>query len=391
MKKIVKNKKILICVITTLILISLIVGGIFLFSKDDEEKTQNKETTNNYVAYVKINPVIKLEFSQTCRNTDEAKNINSECDNPVVTKYELINKDAQTIYKDVDLIDVTDQLWSVLALISETAKEHNIIVENVDIYSDWTKLDQYIDNQTNTEYTWTYNVNIKEKEELQDIENSLKEEKIIYTVTFDTDGGNFIQKQEVEKGTKINQPTSPTKKGYKFIEWQLNNEKFDFSSTIEENITLVAKWEKINTTNNNQHNTNNNQNNTTDNKQENSNNQNNNSNNNTENKNDNNTPPVEEIVYFDIPWDIINNGTYEQFAKEHGITINLVADDKYGCSSHFSAPSDPKGYKKGDVVTAYGYMEDVCVENCDGCSNEECITNPPRYEKMFQFGACGNA
>ena len=62
MKKIVKNKKILIYAITTLILISLIVGGIFFFSKDNEEKTQNKETINNYVAYVKINPLIKIEY-----------------------------------------------------------------------------------------------------------------------------------------------------------------------------------------------------------------------------------------------------------------------------------------------------------------------------------------
>ena len=89
MKKIVKNKKILICVITTLILISLIVGGIFLFSKDDEEKTQNKETTNNYVAYIKINPSIKIEYSQTCNEIT--------CNDPIVTKYELINEDAKNI------------------------------------------------------------------------------------------------------------------------------------------------------------------------------------------------------------------------------------------------------------------------------------------------------
>lgn len=42
----------------------------------------------------------------------------------------------------------------------------------------------------------------------------------------------------------------PEKKGYKFIEWQLNGEKFDFNKSIEANIKLIAKWEKIENSNN---------------------------------------------------------------------------------------------------------------------------------------------
>lgn len=266
MKKIVKNKKILICVITTLILISLIVGGIFLFSKDDEEKTQNKETTNNYVAYVKINPLIKIEYSQTCNQ--------NTCNDPVVTKYELINDDAKNIYKDIDLIGTNNKLYDVLTLISKTAEDNNVEFENVEIYSNWDNLNNYIDNADKDNYKWSYIVNIRDKENLEDISSSLEENKILYNVEFDTDGGNEINTQTVEKGNFVNQPTTPTKKGYKFIEWQLNGEKFDFKQEITSNITLKAKWEKIENTNNN---SNENENNT------NSNNNNNSANNNPDN------------------------------------------------------------------------------------------------------------
>lgn len=370
MNKITKNKKIFIFIIIGLALIILIASGIFLFIKNNDEKEQNNEITNNYVAYISINPTIKLEFSQTCRNNNSEKNINSNCDDPIVTKYELINDDAKTIYKDVNLVDITDQLWNVLDLINTTAKEHDIEVNTIEIYSDWNKIEQYI-SENNTKYIWNYEININTKDELKDIEKSLMENKTLLTVKFDTDGGNNIETIEIEKGTKINAPENPLKEGYKFIEWQLDNKKFDFNSTIEENITLVAKWEKIKNTNNSNAN-NNNQN-----------------NNNSNTDTDTNTPPTEEIVYFDIPWDIINDGTYQQFAKEHGITFNLVADIKYQCTGHFSSPSDPRGYKKGDVVIAYGHMDEVCVENCDGCTGEECEINPPKYETKFQFGACG--
>ena len=66
MNKITKNKKIFIFIIIGLALIILIASGIFLFIKNNDAKEQNNEITNNYVAYISINPLIKLEYSQTC-------------------------------------------------------------------------------------------------------------------------------------------------------------------------------------------------------------------------------------------------------------------------------------------------------------------------------------
>lgn len=63
-----------------------------------------------------------------------------------------------------------------------------------------------------------------------------------FTITFNTDGGSTIKSQTVESGKKASKPTNPTKKGYSFVEWQLNDETYDFNTQITGDITLVAKW-----------------------------------------------------------------------------------------------------------------------------------------------------
>ena len=65
-----------------------------------------------------------------------------------------------------------------------------------------------------------------------------KEEK--YTVTFRND--NEVKKIEVLKGKKVAKPSEPTKEGYKFLGWYLNDIEFNFNTPITENITLIAKF-----------------------------------------------------------------------------------------------------------------------------------------------------
>ena len=72
-------------------------------------------------------------------------------------------------------------------------------------------------------------------------------EEKTYTVTFDTDGGNKVANQSVAQGSKATKPSNPTKEGYKFVEWQLNGQTYDFSKAVTSDIILKAKWEKVNT------------------------------------------------------------------------------------------------------------------------------------------------
>lgn len=113
----------------------------------------------------------------------------------------------------------------------------------------------------------------------------LEEDVETFVVKFETDGGTTISNQIVEKGNKVKKPTDPTKDGYTFKGWILNDEIYDFEKIVEENIELKAKWEKIKETNNNTTNNSSNNNN-------NNNKNNNNKNNNNNNNNNNTTKPT---------------------------------------------------------------------------------------------------
>lgn len=62
-----------------------------------------------------------------------------------------------------------------------------------------------------------------------------------YSVNFVVDN-KIIATEKVKNGNKASIPTSPTKEGYTFVEWQLDNEKYDFSTIVKEDINLNATF-----------------------------------------------------------------------------------------------------------------------------------------------------
>ena len=66
----------------------------------------------------------------------------------------------------------------------------------------------------------------------------------VVKVTFDSQGGTRIQEQVLVRGECIKEPSHPEKEGFIFVEWQLNNHSFDFSTEIVSDIMLVAKYKK---------------------------------------------------------------------------------------------------------------------------------------------------
>lgn len=66
-----------------------------------------------------------------------------------------------------------------------------------------------------------------------------------FTVTFDSAGGSHVASQEVKSGGQAKEPADPTRDGYKFIGWQLENAfgLYNFDASIFADITLVAQWE----------------------------------------------------------------------------------------------------------------------------------------------------
>jgi len=69
------------------------------------------------------------------------------------------------------------------------------------------------------------------------------EQPVMYTVTFDSNGGTAVPPQTVEQGFTATEPTEPIKQYYRLVEWQYNGVVYDFSTPVTGNITLVAYWE----------------------------------------------------------------------------------------------------------------------------------------------------
>ncbi len=63
-----------------------------------------------------------------------------------------------------------------------------------------------------------------------------------YAVTFLSDGGSLVDGQTVDHSAKATKPADPTKDGYAFAGWYLNNVAYDFNTPVTANVTLNAQW-----------------------------------------------------------------------------------------------------------------------------------------------------
>ena len=73
-----------------------------------------------------------------------------------------------------------------------------------------------------------------------------EEKPIIFEISFDTNGGNILDKIEMECGTRLILPPKPHKEKYIFISWmdQYGNRVNNGDLLACENQTLTARWEK---------------------------------------------------------------------------------------------------------------------------------------------------
>lgn len=74
-----------------------------------------------------------------------------------------------------------------------------------------------------------------------------KFEKLIvdYKVTFDFGYDDLVEEVEVTEGQKITDVPRENREGYKLLGWYLDDYRFDFNQPINNNLLLVAQWEKL--------------------------------------------------------------------------------------------------------------------------------------------------
>ena len=64
------------------------------------------------------------------------------------------------------------------------------------------------------------------------------------TVTY-KDGSGEYAKQIVQTGEKAIEPDVPSRQGYRFTDWYLDDTKYDFNTAVTEDMTLTARWKDI--------------------------------------------------------------------------------------------------------------------------------------------------
>lgn len=240
-----KLKKLLIPIIVVIVVLIMIGCVLFKYVLTDKAKNEDKNNIENnevntvdtnYTAYISINPLIKLTFKVSCKD--------NVCSEPLVIDYELVNDDAKEIYNDIDFYKTNGELSNVLLLIAQTARDSEVEFNTVDVYSDYSIINDYIDNHEEITSNWSFNVNVVNKEEIDDIGANLEEVRKTFTITFNSNGGTKVASQNVFEGEKISLPTNPTKSGYTFVEWQLDGKKYNFDNEVVNDIELKAIWKK---------------------------------------------------------------------------------------------------------------------------------------------------
>ncbi len=69
-----------------------------------------------------------------------------------------------------------------------------------------------------------------------------------FAVTFNTNGGSIVSRQNIKYGSNVTQPQDPTKDGYVFDGWYSDSNfgnAYNFAAKVTANITLYAKWTEV--------------------------------------------------------------------------------------------------------------------------------------------------
>ena len=89
----------------------------------------------------------------------------------------------------------------------------------------------------------TLDIYYVDNEPKKEVSIPVAQEQGIYTVSFMNDSAVF-DAQQIKEGNKATAPkTNPTKTGYTFKGWFLEDKAFDFTATINKDTVLVANWE----------------------------------------------------------------------------------------------------------------------------------------------------
>lgn len=243
-----QKKKLII--LGTLIIIFIILALCFWpKTKKDNTTGQISQRTieNTYTMYVRINPLVKLVYKESYEMCKKDNGLEYACSNheSTVNNFELLNDDAQAFYQNIDFKG--KELTEVLVTLCDVARDNNVAFSSFEIITDNLNLDTTELKEKmkdDSRYQSEYEIYVQFEEYIN--ESEIIEDNVTkFKVEFDANDSNIINQTVLVKANEsVIEPTEPTKDGYVFVEWQYNGKKFDFTSSINQDIVLKAVWKQ---------------------------------------------------------------------------------------------------------------------------------------------------
>lgn len=238
-----RNKKVIIFGGIGLIVLALLVSVVCVIHviNNKETKELKKEF---YTLYFNVDSLIKVDYQEEyyeCTRGNK-KNVCSDIKTEI-TNYEILVDKYDGLLTDRELskTNLKEFIVSLFNILREKDRKlpNIMITGNYQVPDDLLADTDYQDIKVTSKYQKVLNQ--------EDILKEYEDEIPYYTITFDTDGGSTIDSVVVKQDELVSEPTKPTKDGYKFVEWQVENKKYDFQTKVKSDLTIKALW-KQNTT-----------------------------------------------------------------------------------------------------------------------------------------------
>lgn len=229
LKELFKNKKFLIVFIIIVILIIALVIFLCLFNRETKELKEN-----NYTSYLisENEALLEIEFKESYYECTRMGKVStcSDVTRKVTNVEVLVDTDV-----NLDNLDLENTIINFVNALLDNDVEINdlIITSNYEFKDEFvTKLKEKINGDINIYLDYQKNI------------DDFNTEVNYYTITFDTAGGSSIDSIVVKENDVITKPDDPTKEGYTFLGWYIDDEEFNFEDLVKSDLTLVAKWEE---------------------------------------------------------------------------------------------------------------------------------------------------
>lgn len=229
LKELFKNKKFLLVFSIIVILIIALVIFLWLFNRETKELKENI-----YTSYL-INEneiLLKLEFKESYYECTRMGKVSACSDvTSEVTNVEVL------VDTDVDLDNLN--LENTIIKFVNTLLDNDVDINDLVITSNYEFKDEFV-----TKLKEKINGDINIYLDYQKNIDNFNTEVNYYTITFDTAGGSSIDSIVVKENDMITKPDDPTKEGYTFLGWYIDDDEFNFEDLVKNDLTLVAKWEE---------------------------------------------------------------------------------------------------------------------------------------------------